>query len=74
MAYTYITNIQHLIPKDPNAAVPTEALRLREFFGLIIKAATASPDVEFVSGLPCRKRVNRKLMAFAPSLTEQEAA
>lgn len=60
MAYTYITNIRHFIPEDPTAEVPDEVLKHREFFGLIIKAATAGTDVEFVSGLPCRKRINRK--------------
>ncbi len=60
MAYTYITNIRHLISENPTAEVPRQVLKERDFLGAIIKASTAGDEVEFLTGLPCRRRINRK--------------
>lgn len=72
MAYSYITNIRHLIPEDPSIELPDEAFKFRKFLGDIIKSATAGTDVEFVSGLPCRKRVNRKPCPGSISINRQD--
>ena len=58
--YKYITNIRHFMPESPREPVPSEVIKIRDFFGQIIKAATATEDAAFVSGLACRQRINRK--------------
>ena len=58
--FKYITDITHFFPDDPDAQMPDEALALREYLGHVIKAATVTAEVEFLSAIPCRKRVNRK--------------
>lgn len=60
MNYLYVTNFRHLIPENPTAELPNQTIKLRQFLSAIIKAATASQNFEFLSGLSCRKRVNRK--------------
>ncbi len=60
MDYKYITNIRHLISEDPASEIPDAILRERDFLGLIIKAATSGDEINFISAVPCRKRVNRK--------------
>lgn len=72
MAYTYITNIRHLIPEKLSEAMPDQVVKQREFFGKIIKAATAREQFEFTSGLPCRKRVNRKVCEGSVSIKVQQ--
>jgi hypothetical protein len=60
MEYKYITDITHLFSDDPKSEMPYELLGFRDFLGHIIAAATVTGEAEFQSGIPCRKRVNRK--------------
>lgn len=60
MDFKYITDITHFFPDDPDAEMPNAALALREHLGHVIKAATVTGEVEFLSAIPCRKRLNRK--------------
>lgn len=56
MPGTCVTDMRHFVPDDPETPLPVPAARLREFFGGIVRAATARPQAEFVSGIPCRRR------------------
>ncbi len=58
--FKYITDITLFFPDDPTAEMPKAALALREYLGHVIKAATVTAEVEFLSAIPCRKRVNRQ--------------
>ncbi|MBC5801357.1 MAG: hypothetical protein GIX03_07065 [Candidatus Eremiobacteraeota bacterium] len=50
-----ITDIRDLTDSDPAADLPLRIVKRREFFGHIIKAATATEATTFLSALPCRR-------------------
>jgi yecA family protein len=56
MPGTYITDMRHFVPENPETPLPAPAARMRDFHGGIVRAATASRLEEFASGIPCRRR------------------
>lgn len=60
MDFKYITDMNHLFSDDPKAEMPDELLEFRDYLGHIIGSATVTNEVEFQSGIPCRKKVSRK--------------
>lgn len=58
----FMTDITHLAPNDgPEPDLPEKLWKFRDYLGRIISAATARAELtSFISGLPCRARVNRK--------------
>ena len=60
MAFKYITKIPPLFPDNPKVEMPDELLEFRDYLGHMIKAATVTEEIEFLSSIPCRKRVKRK--------------
>ena len=56
-----ITNLSHLFPDDFDAGISDEALKLREFLGLIVRTATAgTAETDIASGIRCRNKIKRK--------------
>ena len=57
MPGTYVSDMRHFVPEDPEMHLPPPAARMRDFMGGIVRAATATTrQREFVSGIPCRRR------------------
>lgn len=59
----FMTDITHLSPSEgPEPDLPEKLWKFRDYLGRIISAATARADLtSFISGIPCRARLNRKL-------------
>lgn len=55
MPGTSIVDMRHYIPDDATELTP-EAMRMRDYLGRIVQAATAQHRRKFISGLPCRRR------------------
>ncbi len=56
-----ITNLSHFFPADPDSGISDEALKLREFLGLIVKTATAvTAETDIAAGIRCRNKIKRK--------------
>ena len=53
-----IADIRHFTDGSPE--LPTPARKLRDFLAHIIRAGTAAGAVNFISGIPCRKKVARR--------------
>ena len=53
-----IADIRHFTDGSPE--LPTPARKLRDFLAHIIRAGTAADAVNFISGIPCRKKVARR--------------
>jgi hypothetical protein len=70
--FKYITDITHFLPDDPDAEMPNAALALRDHLGHLIKAATVTWEVEFLSAIPCRKRLNGKPCPGSMQVMKQE--
>lgn len=60
MDFKYVTKIPHLFPKNPKTEMPADILAFRNYLGHMIKASVATDELEFLSPIPCRKRVKRK--------------
>jgi hypothetical protein len=58
----FMTDITHLAPSEgPEPDLPEKLWKFRDYLGRIISAATFRADLtSFISGLPCRTKVNRK--------------
>lgn len=58
----FMTDITHLAPSEgPEPDLPEKLWKFRDYLGRIIKAATARAELtSFISGIPCRARVNRR--------------
>jgi hypothetical protein len=54
----YMTDLRHLTEGSPE--LPLQALKLREFFGQLVRVATADEHVELLTGVPCKNRIQRK--------------
>lgn len=70
MPGTYITDMRHFVPENPETPLPAAAARMRDFHGGVVRAATASRLKEFVSGIPCRRRPGNR--RCASSITVQK--
>jgi hypothetical protein len=55
-----ITNILHLEGADSREPLPAAFLKLRDHLHHIVQAATSVEHAHFVTGIPCRRRMNRK--------------
>jgi yecA family protein len=56
MPGTYVVDMRDYIREDPAKELTPPVMRVRDFVGNIVRAATATPRREFITGLPCRRR------------------
>jgi len=59
MPGSWIIDIRHLTEHDPDFEMPSRMLKRRDFYGHVIRAATATSDSMFLSVIPCRRRPGR---------------
>jgi hypothetical protein len=71
MDFKYVTDMNHLFSEDPNSEMPDELLEFRTYLGHIIGSATVTNEVEFLSAILCRKKVNRKPCEGFVKVTKQ---
>ena len=72
MDFKYVTNISHLFSKDPKAEMPDELLKFRNYLGHVIRAATVTNEIDFLSAIPCRKKPSRKPCTGFLKVTKQD--
>ncbi|MEK6707075.1 MAG: hypothetical protein AABZ06_14960 [Bdellovibrionota bacterium] len=72
MNFKYSSDMTDLFSDAPKAEMPDELLEFRDYLGHIIGSATVTNEVEFLSPIPCRKKVSRKPCTGFVKVIKQE--